>query len=115
MNTITGWKCTSDKAISETRLSGAQAVGYVMEVTAQYRETETQVWEVFVPANEPLPQSAINPGQLTPSGWQQAAGGYTRVGSWICEDRGWDTEYSSPAAKKYTETWRKVGAWQTEV
>lgn len=110
MRTLTGWKCTSDKALPESRLfpSGLSAI-------VQYRETETQTWEVYVPANEPLPASAINPGNLTPNGWTQTTGGYTRINSWICETRGWDTDYSSPAAKKYVETWRRVGAWNTEV
>ena len=109
MNTLTQWKLTSHQAIPETRLMPSG-----LNIVPQFRETETQVWEVYIPNSEPLPTAAINPGNLSPTGWIQTAGGYTRVGSWICEGRGWDDEYANPAPKIYRETWRKVGAWQSE-
>lgn len=106
---LTPWKCTSDKAKPESQFF-AQGIGYVVRT----RETETQVWEAYASPGDALPAAPLNPGDLTPSGWgtDPTTGVITRIDRWICEDRGWDAEYASPAPKKYIETWRKVGAWQ---
>ena len=101
---LTAWKMTSDRAVPEILLDAG---------VTKSRETETRRYEAYFSPASDLPASPINPGALSPTGWQQSGTGWTRVGSWLGLERGWDIPYESPGPKKYTETWQKVGAWQT--
>lgn len=80
-----------------------------------FRETETRIYEINVTATSTIPDTPVNPANLSPVGWRQVGiGVWTRVDSWVCMDRGFDRDYESPAPKKYHETWQKVGAWKKE-
>jgi hypothetical protein len=110
MNTLTAWKLVSARGVPEYKMSIPAAGSY----ESAFRETETRVYAVYVPADEGYPTAPVNPAGLSPVGWTQTASGWTRIDSWVCEDRGFDTEYASPAPKLYRETWTKVGSWRKQ-
>jgi hypothetical protein len=105
---LTQWSRGPQQATPEYGI--VAGVGY----QRRYRETTTITWRVYVTADSDLPASPVNPGNLSPVGWQPVTGGVSRVDSWVCIDRGIPGEYGNPAPRQYYETWQKVGAWQTE-
>lgn len=108
---LTRWKKCPEQATPEY---GATVVNGVLRARL-FRETLTITWRCYVTHNSDLPASPVNPGNLSPVGWQPIQGGASRIDSWVCIDRAIQREYSSPAPVEYYETWQKVGAWQTEV
>lgn len=111
MDTLTAWKLVSAQAVPEYGTVFDDTTTPVVLVSA-YRETETRTYAAYVAADEPMPSEPVNPGALSPVGWQQTSSGWRRDNSWICEGRGFDREYGNPAPKIYRETWTKVGMWR---
>lgn len=102
---LTSWDLVAQAATPEYGWNGG----------ATFRETETRTYQVYVTAKSTMPASPVNPGGLSPTGWTPSGAGYTRIGSWVCTDRGFQKPYGNPGAKLYHETWQKVGAWEREV
>lgn len=74
------------------------------------RNVERRVYQCPVSDDSLVPSTPINPGKLSPVGWQET-GRWVWTRHWVCESHDISREYGTPLSSVYTEVWARAGEW----
>ncbi len=105
INNTTGFVLVSHTTIPEVTMTL-----YGLGFKRKRRTVETRVYEAHVSDDAVVPSIAVNPGRLSPVGFQKD-GKYTTSLYWVCESMELTRGYGHPLSGVYREVWTYKSKW----
>lgn len=105
INNTTGFVLVSHTTIPEIKLA-LSGLSFVK----RRRTVETRVYEAHVSDDAVVPSVPVNPGRLSPVGWN-ATGKWEYTRHWVCESMELSRGYGQPLSGVYREVWTYKSEW----
>lgn len=109
INNTTGFVLTSHTVIPEITMQV-----YGLGFRKMRRTVETRVYEARVSDDAVVPSTPVNPGRLSPVGYQKD-GKFSTSLYWLCESMELSRGYGEPLSGTYREVWTYASSWVEDI